>query len=92
MLTFCKQLRKHGVRDFFKDIMATEGLSEKTAIYVSTSSKLNVEQTQSITSELLRIIGYPDNYNGFNIHFIDEGSLVQANAYVDSNFKISIGN
>jgi hypothetical protein len=92
MLTFRGQLRKHVVRDFFNDIMATEGLSEKTAIYVSTSSKLNVEQTQSITSELLRIIGYPSNYNGFKIHFIDEGDLVQANAYVDSNFKISIGN
>ena len=85
-------MRTQGMRHFFNDIMATEGLSEKTAIYVSTSSKLNVEQTQSITHELLRIIGYPDNYTGFNIHFINEGNLVQANAYVDSNFKISIGN
>ena len=80
------------MRHYFNTIMATEGHSEKTAIYVSTSSKLNTEQTQSITHELLRIIGYPSNYNGFNIHFIAAEEGVQANAYVDSNYKVSIGN
>jgi hypothetical protein len=72
--------------------MATDGLAGQTAIYVSTSSKLNTEQTRSITDELLRIIGYPSNYNGFKIHFIAAEDGLQANAYVDSNFKISIGN
>jgi len=72
--------------------MATKELSEKTAIYVSTTSQLNVEQTQSITNELLRIIGYPNNYTGFNIHFIAEEDGVQANAYVDSQLRVSIGN
>ncbi|HZY37014.1 MAG TPA: hypothetical protein VFE53_10215 [Mucilaginibacter sp.] len=80
------------MRQFFNHIMAKEGLSGETAIYVSTSSKLNVEQTQSITHELLRIIGYPSNYEGFKIHFVAEGEGVQANAYVDSNLKVSIGN
>ena len=80
------------MRHYFNTIMATEGLSEKTAIYVSTLTKLNVEQTKSITNELLRIIGYPDNYTGFKIHFIAEEEGVQANAYVDRNFKVSIGN
>jgi hypothetical protein len=80
------------MRHFFEDIMATEGQSERTAIYVSTSSKLDMEQTQSITHELLRIIGYPNNYKGFKIHFIDGDERIQANAYVDSNLKVSIGN
>lgn len=80
------------MRHHFNTIMATEELSEKTAIYVSTISKLNTEQAQSITSELLRIIGYPETYRGFNIHFIAEEEGVQANAYVDGDFKVSIGN
>ena len=85
-------MHTHDERGFLNMIMATEELSEKTAIYVSTSSKLDVEQRQSITNELLRIIGYPSNYNGFNIHFIAETEGVQANAYVDSNLKVFIGN
>ena len=80
------------MRQFFNHIMATAGPSGETAIYVSTSSELDVEQTRSITDELLRIIGYPSNYNGFKIHFIAQEEGVQANAYVDSNFKVSIGN
>jgi len=85
-------MRTNGMRQFFNTIMATGGLSGETAIYVSTSAKLDVEQTQSITHELLRIIGYPSNYNGFKIHFIDECEGVQANAYVDRDLKVSFGN
>ena len=73
--------------------METEGeFSKKTTIYVSTSTKLSVEQTQNATNELLRIIGYPNNYTGFKFHFIDGGDLIQANASVDSEFHVSIGN
>ena len=85
-------MRTNGMRQFFNTIMATGGLSGETAIYVSTSAKLNGEQTQSITRELMRIIGYPSNYDGFKIHFIAEGEGIQANAYVDSNLKVSFGN
>jgi hypothetical protein len=73
--------------------METEGkLSRGTTIYVSTQSKLNFEQTQSITSELLRIIGYPNYNQGLKFHFIDEGSLIEANASVDKDFHVSINN
>jgi hypothetical protein len=71
--------------------METEGkLTRETTIYVSTTSKLNLEQTQSITDELLRIIGFPNGYQGFKFHFIDDGDLVQANASVDSALRVSI--
>jgi hypothetical protein len=36
-------------------------------------------------------MGYPKNYSGFKFQFIDSGSLIQANAFVDGNFKVSIG-
>jgi hypothetical protein len=72
--------------------MATTGrLSGETTVYVSTSSKLTSDQTQNVIHELLRIIGYPSNYSGFNFQFIDDGELIQANASVDSNFRVSIG-
>ena len=71
--------------------MTTGGSQAATAIYVSTPSKLNDEQTKSITDELLRIIGYPSNYDGFEINFVSAGDDVQANAYVSSDLKISIG-
>jgi hypothetical protein len=73
--------------------MATEGtFSRETTIYVSTASKLNFEQTQSITRELLSIMGHPNDYSGFKFQFIDEGALVQANASVDNELKVSISN
>ena len=73
--------------------METEGkLSKETTIYVSTQSKLNFEQTESITNELLRIIGYPNYNQGLKFHFIDEGDLIEANASVDNNFHVSINN
>jgi len=72
--------------------MATEGdFSGKTTIYVSTSSKLTFDQTQNVIDELLGIIGYPKTYAGFQFQFIDDGELIHANASVDSNFKVSIG-
>lgn len=80
------------MRQFFNYIMATGRLAGETAIYVSTSSQLDAEQTKSITDELLRIIGYPSNYDGFKIHFVNEGNRVQANAYVSSDLKLSFGN
>ena len=59
--------------------MASEAnFQRETTIYVSTRSKLNVEQTQTITNELLRIIGHPNNYAGFKFEFIDESNLIQA--------------
>jgi hypothetical protein len=74
-------------------MVTTEGsFSKETNIYVSTSSKLNVAQTQSVTNELLHILGYPNTYSGFKFHFIDSGDLIQANAFVDSDLKVSIGN
>ena len=64
----------------------------ETTIYVSTESKLTSDQTQNVIHELLRIIGYPDNYKGFKFQFVDGGTSVQANASVDSAFRVSIGN
>jgi hypothetical protein len=64
----------------------------ETTIYVSTRSKLNVEQTQTIANELLRIMGHSNNYAGFKFKFIDEGNLIQAHASVDNELKISIIN
>ena len=73
--------------------MATEDkLTRETTIYVSTSSTLNLEQTQNITNELLRIIGYPNSYSEFKFHFIEEGMLIQAHAYVDSELRVFINN
>ena len=66
--------------------------SRETDIYVSTSLKLNVEQTQSVTCDLLKLLGYPSTYHGFKFHFIDEGDLVQANASVDDDLKVVILN
>jgi hypothetical protein len=73
--------------------MATEDkLARETTIYVSTSSTLNFEQTENITSELLRIIGYPNNYSEFKFHFIEEGILIQAHASVDNEMRLLINN
>lgn len=73
--------------------MATDGsFATETNIYVSTASKLNFEQTQSVTNELLHILGYPNSYTGFKFHFIDGGDLIQANASVDHKLKVSIEN
>jgi hypothetical protein len=72
--------------------MATTGkLSAETTIYVATSSKLTFDQTQNVIHELLRIIGYSSDYSGFKFQFIEDGDLIQANASVDSKFKVSIG-
>jgi hypothetical protein len=65
--------------------MATE-----TTIYVSTKSKLDEEQTQSITDELLRIIGYTNYHPELKFQFIEEGSLIQAHASVDNNLNLSV--
>ena len=73
--------------------MATEVKNAReTTIYVSTSTKLNFEQTQSITDELLRIIGFPNDKAALKFHFIDEDNLIQANASVDNELKLSINN
>ena len=73
--------------------MATEGnFSNETTIYVSTQSKLNFEQTQSITDELLRIIGYTNYHPEFRFRFIAGGDLVQAHASVDNELKVSVNN
>jgi hypothetical protein len=73
--------------------MATEGtFSRETTIYVSTASKLNFEQSQSVTDELLRIIGHPNDYAGFKFQFIEEGDITQAHACVDSKLRVSINN
>jgi hypothetical protein len=72
--------------------MATEGnFTKETTIYVSTASKLTAGETQNVIDELLHIIGYPSDYAGFKFQFIDGGDLVQANARVDSQFRVSIG-
>jgi hypothetical protein len=64
----------------------------KTTIYVSTTSALNFEQTQSVTNELLRILGYPDDYAGLTFQFINAGNLIQANASVDKELRVSVNN
>jgi hypothetical protein len=72
--------------------MATEEIfSMETTIYVSTVSKLTFEQTQSISNELLHIMGYPDFHKGFNFRFVD-GSEMEAHAAVDNELKISVIN
>ena len=83
-------LRKHYL---LSNIMASEGnYSREVTIYVSTQSKLNVEQTQTITNELLRIIGHPNSYAGYKFEFIDEGDLIQAHASVDNELRVSVIN
>ena len=73
--------------------MTTEGIfSRETTIYVSTKAKLNSEQTQSVTDELLHLMGYQNRYPGFNFQFIEEGDLVEANASVDNELRVSIRN
>jgi hypothetical protein len=73
--------------------MTTEGIfSMETTIYVSTSSKLSSEQTQSVTNELLQLMGYQDCYPELNFQFIDAGDLIEANASVDNELKVSIRN
>ncbi|HEY8783936.1 MAG TPA: hypothetical protein VIM16_20070 [Mucilaginibacter sp.] len=73
--------------------MSNEGkFLKETTIYVSTLSKLNLEQTQSVTDQLLRIIGYANCYSAFNFRFIDENDLIQAHASVDSELRVSIKN
>ena len=73
--------------------MATEGnFSTETTIYVSTSSRLNAEQTQSITQELLQIMGCTNGCPGCKFRFINEGELVEAHAYVDNKLKVSVMN
>jgi hypothetical protein len=72
--------------------MAMAGkFSGETTIYVSAPSKLTSDQAQNVINELLRIIGYPNDYSGFKFQFIDDGDLIRANASVDSELKISIG-
>jgi hypothetical protein len=72
--------------------MATkERSSNETIIYVSTQSKLNLEQTQSITDELLRIIGYTNSHPEFRFRFIAGDNLIQAHASVDNELRVSIG-
>jgi hypothetical protein len=79
-------------RGIITNVMTTEGnFSKETTIYVSTSSTLTFDQTQNVISELLHIIGYPNNYTGFKFQFVEGGDLVQANASVDSKFRVSIG-
>jgi len=73
--------------------MTTEGVfSRETTIYVSTSSKLNSEQTQSVTNELLHLMGYPNYDPRFNFEFMDADDLVEANASVDNELRISVRN
>jgi hypothetical protein len=73
--------------------MVTDGnFARETNIYVSTISKLNFEQTQSVKNELLHILGYPDTYTVFKFHFIDGGDLTQANASVGGALRVSIKN
>jgi len=73
--------------------MTTAGnFAKETNIYISTTSKLSVEQTQSVKNELLHILGYSTAFSGFNFHFIDGGVGVQANVFVDDELRILIGN
>jgi len=73
--------------------MTTEGIfSRETTIYVSTSSKLNAQQTKSVSNELLHLMGCPNCNSGFNFEFIDAGDLIQANASVDKELKVSVRN
>jgi hypothetical protein len=73
--------------------MTTAGnFAKETNIYVSTTSKLSFEQTQSVKNELLHILGYSTTFSGFKFHFIDGGEGVQANVFVDEELRISMGN
>ncbi|HEY2584124.1 MAG TPA: hypothetical protein VGI43_20115 [Mucilaginibacter sp.] len=66
--------------------------SRETTIYVSTSSKLNAQQTESVSNELLHLMGCPNCDPGFSFEFIDADDLIQANAFVDKELKVSVGN
>ncbi len=73
--------------------MTTKGnFSNETTIYVSTQSKLNEEQTQSITNELLGIMGCKNSSRGFKFEFIEQDGLTQAHASVDSRMRVSVNN
>jgi hypothetical protein len=61
-----------------------------TIIYVSTQARLSAGQTQGITDELLRIIGYSDHNHGVQFRFIDEDGLTQAHASVDKELRVSV--
>ena len=72
-------------------VMTTaENFSSQTTIYVSTRAKLNAEQTNGITNELLRIIGNPNSSRGVTFRFIEEDNLTQAHASVDSQLRVSV--
>ncbi|HEY4327073.1 MAG TPA: hypothetical protein VGN20_24010 [Mucilaginibacter sp.] len=73
--------------------MTIEGIfSRETTIYVSTSSKLDAQQTESVSNELLHLMGCANFDPGFNFKFIDAGDLIQANAFVDKELKVSVRN
>lgn len=73
--------------------MTTEGnFTKPTTIYVSTRSKLNIEQTQSIANELLSIMGYTNENRGVNFRFTANDGLTQAHASADDRLLLSINN
>ena len=92
MLNNCNGNGVNRAADYLSTIMTTNGnFVNETTIYVSTKTKLNTEQTQNITTELLRIMG-AHNTRGLKFQFIADDGLTQAHASVDDRLKVSVNN
>ncbi|MDF2430669.1 MAG: hypothetical protein JWP44_300 [Mucilaginibacter sp.] len=61
---------------------------KESTVYVSVPAKMSVEQTHSITNEILRILGCPACYSGFKIHFIDESDMI--NAHIGQRGEVNV--
>lgn len=59
-------------------MVTTRKFSKESTVYVSVPAKMSIEQTHSVTGEILRILGCPTCYSGFKIHFIDESDMINA--------------
>jgi len=66
--------------------------SKGSTILVSAPSNLTLEQTQSVTAEILRAAGHPTCFSGFKFQFIDEVESVKAHIVVNKDLKASVVN
>ena len=72
--------------------MATKSFSKESTILVSAPSNLTLEQSQSVTAELLRVAGHPTCFSGFKFQFIGESEAVKAHIAVGKDLKASAVN
>jgi len=69
--------------------MSTTKFTRGSTIYVSVPSNLSLEQTQTVTKDILRIAGHPTCFSGFKFQFVDESDLVSAHIGVDKQLNVS---